>query len=89
MKSIKEFPFEKARRVTSSEVAKGKKAIEKLTGKHRAKRMGRPPKPAKEKFVPVSIRLHPRALSWLKKEAKKRSAPYQSIINEMLLKLAA
>jgi len=89
MKSIKEFPFEKARRVTSSEVAKGKKAIEKLTGKPRATRLGRPPKPSKEKFVPVSIRLHPKALNWLKKEAKKRSIPYQSIINEMLLKFAA
>jgi predicted DNA binding CopG/RHH family protein len=89
MKSIKEFPFEKARRVTSSEVAKGKRAIEKLTGRSRAKRMGRPPKPSNEKFVPVSIRLHPLALSWLKKEAKKRSLPYQSIINEMLLKFAA
>jgi len=89
MKSIKEFPFEKARRVTSREVAKGKKAIEKLTRKPRAKRMGRPPKSSKEKFIPVSIRLHPKALNWLKKEARKRSMPYQSIINEMLLKFAA
>ena len=89
MKSIKEFPFEKARRVTSKEVAKGKKAIERLTGKPRANRIGRPPKPLKEKFIPISIRLHPLALSWLKNESKKRSVPYQSIINEMLLRLAA
>ena len=89
MKSTKEFPFDKARRVTSSEVAKAKKAIEQVTGEPRPKRMGRPPKPSKEKFIPVSIRLHPRALSWLKKEAKKRLVPYQSIINEVLLKFAA
>ena len=89
MKSTKEFPFDKARRVTTREVTKAKKAIERVTGESRPKRMGRPPKPVKEKFVPVSIRLHPRALSWLKREAKKRSVPYQSIINEVLLKFAA
>jgi hypothetical protein len=89
MKSTKEFPFEKARRVTPREVAKARKAIEKLTGKPRPKRPGRPPKSKKEKFIPISIRLHPRALDWLKKEAKKRDVPYQSIINEMLLKFAA
>jgi len=48
-----------------------------------------PPKSKREKFIPISIRLHPRALDWLKKEAKKRDVPYQSIINEMLLKFAA
>ena len=89
MTSTKEFPFERSRRVTSREVARGRVAIEKLTGKKRAKRICRPPKPSNEKFIPVSIRLHPKALSWLKKEARKRAIPYQSIINEMLLKFAA
>lgn len=89
MKSTKEFPFDRARRVTSSEVAKGRRAIAKATGRPRVKRTGRPPKSSKEKFVPISIRIHPTALSWLKKEAKKRAIPYQSIINEVLLKLAA
>jgi predicted DNA binding CopG/RHH family protein len=89
MKSTKEFPFEKATRVTPAEVAKARKAIEKITGRRRRKRIGRPPKPSAEKFIPISIRLHPLALSWLKKEAKKRDLPYQSIINEMLLKSAA
>lgn len=89
MKSTKEFPFDRARRVTRREVKDAKKAIEKLAGKSRSSRIGRPPKSAKEKFVPISIRLHPRALVWLKKEAKRRALPYQTIINEMLLKLAA
>lgn len=89
MKSTSEFPFERSRRVTANEVKKARKAIEKLTGKPRAKRMGRPPKATDEKFIPISLRLHPLALAWLKKEAKKRAIPYQSIINEMLLKFAA
>mgnify|MGYP000957078077 CR=1 FL=1 len=89
MRSTKEFPFEKAKRVPASEIKKARKAIEKLTGRPRPTRKGRPPKPSKEKFIPVSIRLHPLALSWLKKEAKKRDIPYQSIINELLLKFAA
>jgi len=89
MKSIKEFPFEKARRVTAIEVEKGRKAIERLTGLKRPKRKGRPSKPDKDKYVPISVRLHPDALAWLKKEAKRRSIPYQTIINEVLLKTAA
>ena len=89
MKSTKEFPFEKAKRVSSREVERGRKAIEKLTGEPRSKRKGRPPKSAVEKYVPISIRLHPMALAWLKKEAKKKALPYQSIINELLLSKAA
>ncbi len=89
MKSIKEFPFEKAKRVTTQEVKKGRKAIEKLTGETRKKRRGRPPKTASEKYVPISIRLHPVALAWLKKEAKRKALPYQTIINDLMLKCAA
>lgn len=89
MKSIKEFPFERARRVTPQEVEAGRKAIEKFTGKPRPKRKGRPPKTALEKYIPISIRLHPAALEWLKREAKKKSVPYQTIINELLLNKAA
>ena len=89
MKSTDEFPFERARRVTPAEIKKARKAIEKVTGKPRPRRLGRPPKKNEEKFVPISLRLHPVALAWLKKEAKKRAVPYQSIINELLLKFAA
>lgn len=89
MKSTKEFPFEKARRITTAEVRANRRAIEKATGVKRPARRGRPPKADKEKYVPVSIRLHPRALKWLKSEAKRQDVPYQTILNQMLLKLAA
>ncbi len=85
MKLTEEFPFERARRVSELEVEKGRKAIEKLTGRTRAKRVGRPPKVLKDKYIPISIKLHPLALSWLKREAKRKSLPYQTIINQLLL----
>lgn len=89
MKSTKEFPFNKARRITTKEVVTGRRAIEKFTGKPRPKRKGRPPKSLSQKYVPISIRLDPKALSWLKREAKRKSVPYQTIINNLLLKEAA
>ena len=84
MKSIKNFPFEKSRRISLKETLLAKKAIEKKTGIARPLR-GRPTKRL-DKYVPISIRLHPKVLSWAKKEAKKRKVGYQSIINESLMK---
>lgn len=88
MKKRKSFPFEKARRVTPRETDAFRKAIEEKLGVKRAKR-GRPPKARDEKFEPISIRLHPVAIAWAKKEAKKRGVGYQTIINEILLEKAA
>lgn len=88
MKKQKEFPFEKARRITDREVESYKKGIEKKLGGKRPSR-GRPPKAGGAKFSPISIRLHPLALAWAKKEAQKRGVGYQTIINEILLKKAA
>ena len=87
MKKQKDFPFENARRITEGEVRAGKKAIEEKIGVKRRSR-GRPPK-GEDKFQPVSIRLHPKALEWAKKEAKRRGVGYQTVINEVLLKKAA
>ena len=84
MKRAKEFPFERARRVTRSEVAKARRAIEKKLGTKRAVR-GRPSKGV-EKYRPVSIRLHPKVLTWARREAKRRGVGYQTVINEVLLK---
>ena len=42
-----------------------------------------------EKYVPISIRLHPQVLAWAKAEAKKRGVGYQSVINEALLEMTA
>jgi predicted DNA binding CopG/RHH family protein len=89
MKRSKEFPFHNARRITPTELESFRKGIEKAEGKKRLKRLGRPAKTPAEKYIPVSIRLHPQVLSWLKKEAKKRAVPYQTIINQLLLKETA
>jgi uncharacterized protein (DUF4415 family) len=87
MKKAKNFPFSKARRVTTSEVESARKAIEaKLSIKRKSR--GRPPK-GEEKYKPVSIRLHPKIIEWVKREAQKRGVGYQTIINEILLKKAA
>lgn len=88
MKKQREFRFENARRVTLKETEMFRKAIEDKLDVKRSKR-GRPPKPANAKFEPISIRLHPLALAWAKKEAKKRGVGYQTIINELLLEKAA
>lgn len=89
MKSTKEFPFEHARRITPAELKAFRKALEERTGRKIAKRPGRPPKAKGEKYVPISVRLHPLALAWLKKQSKKRALPYQTIINQLILKEAA
>jgi uncharacterized protein (DUF4415 family) len=46
---------------------------------------GRKPKQEGTLYVPVSMRLHPKAFEWAKAEAQKRGIGYQSLINEILL----
>jgi uncharacterized protein (DUF4415 family) len=87
MSKAKNFPFEKARRVTDQEVKAARSAIELKIGEKRKSR-GRPPK-GKEKYSPVSIRLHPKVIEMAKREAKQRGVGYQTVINEILLKWAA
>ncbi|MBI2340707.1 MAG: BrnA antitoxin family protein [Deltaproteobacteria bacterium] len=84
----REFPFERARRATSEELKKYRKAIERTLGVKRKSR-GRPPKLSRDKYLAVSIRLHPLALSWVRGEARKRGVGYQTVINQILLKQAA
>jgi uncharacterized protein (DUF4415 family) len=86
MKKQKEFPFDRARRVTAKEVAAAHEAIGAKLGKKRPRR-GRPPKGA-DKYEPVSIRLHPKVVAWARREAKRRAVGYQTVINEILLKVA-
>lgn len=87
MKKVKEFPFESARRVTTQEVRLFKRGIEKKLDVKRASR-GRPRK-TNGKYTPIAIRLHPKVLQWVKRQAKKRRIGYQTLINEILLKMAA
>ena len=88
MKKSRDFPFERARRISEKEVRSAKKAIEDKLGVERADR-GRPLKDEEDKYKPVSIRLHPKVIEWAKKEAKRRGIGYQTVINEVLLKMAA
>jgi uncharacterized protein (DUF4415 family) len=87
MRNLKEFPFEKARRVTRRELTAARKAIEMKTGVSRPPR-GRPAKSEADKYKSTSIRLHPKVLAWARKEARKRGVGYQTIINEVLLEKA-
>ena len=84
MKNSKEFPFEKARRISKRELVAARKAIELKTGAPRLPR-GRPAKAEQDKYQHTSIRLHPKVMAWARKEARKRGVGYQTIINEALL----
>ena len=88
MSSTKEFPFDRARRLTAAEVRSGRRAIERILGVKRKGR-GRPPEPVAEKYHPISIRLDPRIIRWAKDEGRRRGLKYQSIINKALLQIAA
>lgn len=79
-----EFPFERARRVTPEESQEFRGAISEQFGLKLRKR-GRPTKEEEEKYEPISIRLHPKVLAWVKQEAEKRGIGYQTVINEVLL----
>ena len=84
MKNIKNFPFEKSRRITLRETISARKAIAKKTGKIRKSRC-RPPVKKSDKYVAISIRLHPKILNWAKQKAKKQKVGYQTVINQSLI----
>ena len=84
MKNSNEFPFAKARRTTRAEAAAARNAIQEKTGVPRRNR-GRPPKHAEEKYLSITMRLHPKALAWARREADRRGIGYQTIINQVLL----
>ena len=86
MAKANDFPFERARRVTPREVEAARKAIEAKLRTKRPRRW-RPPKRVTEKYRPVSIRLHPKVIDWAKKEARRRGVGYQTVINEVLLRM--
>lgn len=84
MKHTREFNFKLSRPVTRGEVESARKGIERKLGIKRMSR-GRPPKSASEKYRPIQIRLHPKALQWAISEAHRRRIGYQTVINEILL----
>ena len=87
MRDTNEFNFDRSRRVTPREVETARQAIESKLGIKRPPR-GRPPK-GLDKYHPVYIRLHPRALRWARAQAQRRHIGYQTVINQVLLELTA
>lgn len=81
------FNFSHARRFSEAEREIIRRAIQKKTGR-KVPRRGRPAK-GDAKYRPVSIRLHPDAMAWAKREAHRRGIGYQTVINETLLRFAA
>lgn len=73
------------RRATPKDTEKYRRAIENTLGVPRPPRRGRPPKRQEDKYRPVYMKLHPRALAWARAEGKRRGKGYQTIINETLL----
>ncbi len=88
MKSTEMLSLEGWRHPTAAELRRNRKAIEEKLGIKLPPR-GRPMKRPEEKYLPVSLRLHPLVLKWAKKEAKRRGTGYQTVINQTLLKHAA
>nr|WP_275974140.1 BrnA antitoxin family protein [Argonema galeatum] len=84
MKKESDFPFERARRVTSEESKKFREAISEQFGMKLRKR-DLPAKNEDEKYELISLKLHPKVLAWAMEESKKRGIGYQTVINEVLL----
>ena len=84
MKSLKEFPFHRARRITSGEVATFRSGIEDLQGRKRLKRKGRPPKGEAGAIDRVAATLDSKAMAPLRKQAAKQGVDSQVLINQLL-----
>ena len=83
MSQESEFPFGRARRVTSEEHQRFKAAIEQQLG---VKLRDRPSvAQSGEHYESVVLQLHPKILSWAKAEAEKQGVAYQAVINAVLL----
>jgi len=80
--------FSRARRSKPEERARFRAAFIKTFG-HPPPRRGPIPKPSSERYVGTYIKLHPKAIEWAKREAKRRGVGYQTVINETLLHRAA
>ena len=76
------------RRVTPEEHARFRQMYINTFGKEPPVR-GRPPKHQTNKYRDIHIKIHPKALEWVKAEAKRRGIGYQTFINNILLRRAA
>ncbi|WP_434686154.1 AT hook motif protein [Pseudanabaena minima] len=80
-----EFPFANARRISESEVIAAEKAIKQQFGINLTQSKSSL-KNEIENYQSISIKLHPKIITWAKAEAEKKGVEYQVIINEVLLK---
>lgn len=80
--------FKRARHFTPEERAMFRQAYINTFGKEPPAR-GRPAKASHLKYRDIHLKLHPKALSWARAEAKRRGIGYQTLINEVLLRNAA
>ncbi len=79
------IPWHLARRVSAREHRLYKAAAERKLGA-KLPRGGGKAEPSRQV---VSLRLDRKIIAWAKKEARRRHVPYQTIINESLLRLTA
>jgi len=87
--TLTEEQLRSMRRATPEETERYRKALENTFHRPFPPRLGRPPKPSHEKYRPVYMKLHPRALAWARAEAKRRHVGYQTVINDILLQHSA
>lgn len=86
MKKTDRFPFERARKITRSELKTFGAAYRNTFGEEPPRR-GRPRK-GPDKYRDVHIKLHPKALAWARAQAKREGIGYQTLINQVLLRQA-
>ncbi len=90
MKKTETFPFERARHITTAEHRMLRRAYKNTFGKYPPRRRrGRPPKRMADKYRDIHLKIHPKALEWVKMKAKQEGIGYQTVINEVLMSHAA
>lgn len=77
------FPFERARRVTPEENLHFREALQEQFGIKLRERKSLENNQNEDELI--TLKLDPKVLTWVKKEAKKRDISNQMFINEILL----
>jgi hypothetical protein len=83
-----EEDFKRARHFTSEERAMFRQAYTNTFG-HPPPKRGPLHKHPSKRYVPTSIKLHPKVIQWARTQAKRRGIGYQTFINQTLLDHAA
>ena len=78
-----EFPFDRARRVTSEENTRFRQALTEQFGLNLKERQSLENIQNNDQLI--TLKLDPKVVAWVKKETKKRKISDQKLINEILL----